>query len=537
MKKILLIAACLPALVATAQSKKFQFKTGSEYGLPKKAADLSFFGDEENGIVNLSLKKDELYFTRFNAKNLTQTNERVIPVPDATRNMNSEIVADFSPNYFWLRSDWDKDRQKETLYATAVDVKNGKLSNTDEKLIEANKIAGDPIMTSWYVYKTDGKYQFKFDANHTKLLVSYRLAPEVKNDKKSFDRLGIFVFDNKLKKIWGHEFTMPYPEAIMDNSDFSVDADGNAYLLAKVYDSDARKEIDKSTGNPAYHLEVFKFTKDNQQVVHARVAIDQYFIKESSLIENALHDMVIACTYSKSHKNKGTEGIFLGILNKENKVTNYNKGFYKFPIEELVKFESRREARKRERKDDYEIPNLTVTDVLVEKDGSVLIACEEYYTKVHQSNNFGSNGVMRSGSSYTTFHYEDILATRINAAGEIEWLRKIPKRQQGTRGMGTMSFKLISDATGYYFLYLDNIKNEKMEDDDTPAKHIDGAGGQVFVSKIDNKGNVSKELIFNTREEDIMIYPSQFSKINSKQFIGRAKLKKTLFQPLLITVN
>ncbi len=100
-----------------------------------------------------------------------------------------------------------------------------------------------------------------------------------------------------------------------------------------------------------------------------------------------------------------------------------------------------------------------------------------------------------------------------------------------------MSFKLISDESGYYFLYLDNIKNEKMDDDDTPAKHVDGAGGQVFVSKIDNAGNVTKELIFNTREEDMMIFPSEFSKINDKQFIGRAKLKKTLFQPLLITVN
>ncbi|MBX2922194.1 MAG: hypothetical protein KF746_08385 [Chitinophagaceae bacterium] len=536
MKRIIWIAICFSALTSTAQTKKFQFKTGDEYGLPKKAEDLSFFGNDENGIVNLSLKKDALYFTRFNPKNLTQTGEKVIPIRDATRNMNSEIVIDFNPNYFWLRSDWDKDNQKEMLYATAVDVKNGKLGDINENIIETNKLAGDAMMTGWYSYKKVGKYNFNFDANRTKLLVSYRLAPTEKKDKKSFDKIGIHVFDRNLKKLWGSEFTMPYNEAVMDNTDFSIDAYGNAYLLAKVYNSDSRKEFDKATGNPAYHLEVFKFTKDNQQVIHTTVSLDQYFIREASLIENAQHDMVIACTYSKDPKTKNTEGIFLGLFNG-NKVVDYKKGFYKFPISELVKFESRREKRKREKKDDYEIPNLRVTDVLVEKDGSVMIACEEQYTRTHYTSSFGANGMMSSGSSYTTYHYDDILATRVNAAGEIEWLKKIPKRQYGTRGRGTMSFKLISDETGYYFLYLDNIKNEKMEDDDTPAKHIDGAGGQVFVSKIDNKGNVTKELIFNTREEDIMIYPSEFVKINNKQFIGRAKLKKTLFQPLLITVN
>jgi hypothetical protein len=48
----------------------------------------------------------------------------------------------------------------------------------------------------------------------------------------------------KLNKLWGNEFRMPYTEAIMDNSDFSLDSKGNAYMLAKVYNSDAEKETE-----------------------------------------------------------------------------------------------------------------------------------------------------------------------------------------------------------------------------------------------------------------------------------------------------
>ena len=100
-----------------------------------------------------------------------------------------------------------------------------------------------------------------------------------------------------------------------------------------------------------------------------------------------------------------------------------------------------------------------------------------------------------------------------------------------------MSFKLISDTSGYYFLYLDNIHNMNLADDDVPKYHVDGAGGQVIVSKITNDGMVSKELLFDTRDEDIMIYPADFDRINKNQFIGRARIKKKLFQPILITLK
>lgn len=538
MKQILTLAACIVGATCFAQSKKFDFKLGSEYGLPRKTIDLSFFGNEKDGIVNLSLKKEQLFITRFNPQTLAQTDERVIEVPEATRDMVGEKVVNFGNNFYWLRSDWDKVAQKEFLYATRIDVKNGRFDGKDQKLIEANKMGSEEYMsTGWYSAKKIGKYEFNYDADRTKLLVSYRLVPEDRRDKYNYDKLGIYVFDENMQKIWSNEFTMPYTERRMDNEDFAVDANGNAYLLAKVYDSDRRKEKDKATGNPAYHLEVFKFTQNNKQVIHAKVSLDQYFIRETSLIENAMHDMVIACTYSKNAKGKGTEGIFLGILNTDGKVANYKKGHYKFPVEELQKFESRRKQRKIEKDDDYEAPNLQVRNIIVEKDGSILLACEEYF--VTESSHYRSgSGTM--GGYYTTsytYHYDDILASKIDASGNFLWMRKIPKRQQGTRGRGTMSFKLISDETGYYFLYLDNKKNENMEEDDTPAKHQDGFGGQVMEAKIDNGGNVTKEIVFNTREEDIMIYPADFDKINNNQFIGRAKVKKNLFQPVLITMK
>ncbi|MEO6731363.1 MAG: hypothetical protein ABIN01_09100 [Ferruginibacter sp.] len=533
MKHLLLISVCFLSINTYGQSKKFIFKIGSEYNLPRKTEDLAFLGNEKDGIVNLSIKKDELNIIRFDPKTLNQTSEKIIELPEVTKNFNSENVIDFNNKYFWIHSDWDKEAEMEYLYYDKIDVQSGKITNTNQKMIEATKIAGSMTMSGMYNYKTVDKYEYNYDADLKKLLVSYRLNPEERNDKKNYDKIGLYVFDDNLQKLWGNEFTMPYTEAIMDNSDFSVDAKGNAYMLAKVYDSDKRREKDKSTGAPAYHYEVLKFSKDSKKITIANITIGDYFIREASLIENSLHEMIIACTYSKKSTGRGTDGIFLAIMDQTGKTVKYKNGYYEFPLEELQKFETARSKRKMGKKDDYEALNLKVRNVLVEADGSVFIACEEYYVVTH---------VYTSTSGYTTssntYYYEDMLGAKINAAGKFEWLRKIPKKQKGSSGRGTMSFKLISDASGYYFLYLDNLKNMELTETDVPKYHVDGFGGQVVVSKLDNSGVLSKELLFDTREEEVMIFPSNFNRINGNQFIGRARLKKrNMFKPLLITVN
>ncbi|MBI3883733.1 MAG: hypothetical protein HY305_05860 [Sphingobacteriales bacterium] len=257
------------------------------------------------------------------------------------------------------------------------------------------------------------------------------------------------------------------------------------------------------------------------------------------MIESVTHDMIIAYTYSKKVKGSGTDGIFLAMVDAAGKVTKYKNGYYEFPLNELQKFETARRKRKMEKKDDYEAPNIKVRNVLIDQAGGVLITCEEFYLVVTSSYSASTH----STTYYYTYHYEDILAAKVSADGKFEWLRKIPKMQKGTTtgGMGslpgTMGYKLIADASGYYFLFLDNKKNVELAEDEAPKYHVDGAGGQVMVAKIDPKGVVSKELLFDTRDEDVMVFPRKFNQINSSQFIGRAKVNKKTFRPLLITVN
>jgi hypothetical protein len=564
MKNYLLIPLCLLSVLSFGQSNKFTFQLGSQYELPRKTDDLAFFGNDKDGIINLSLKKEELNIVKFDFKSLNQIDDKIIPLPEATKNFNSEEITDFhNGNYFWIHSDWDKDAGTESLYYDRVDIVSGKLSSTNNKLLSTTRLSGTETKTGFYQFKVTDKYKFNYSQDHTKLLVTYTLAPDSRNQSETNDRIGFQVFDNNLNKLWGNEFTMPYTEAIMDNAAVSVDANGNAYLLAKVYDSEKRREKDKETGLPAYHYEVLKFTKDSKEITHTRIESDNNFINEATLIESPTHDLIIACTYSKSassKKNRGTvnnttDGIFLATLNQNGEVVKYKNGYYEFPLADLEKFETDRAKRKMEKKDDYEAPHIKVREVLTQPDGSIFIACEEFYVNIKETYDPNYN---TTTISYTYF-YNDILASKINADGTFAWLRKIPKNQKKVEytsesglyvsytssimtnriesGPGSLGFKLIADSSGYYFLYLDNKKNMELAEDEAPKVDIDGFGGQLVVAKLNKEGVLSKELLFDTREAEIKIYPTQFNKINNNQFIGRAKVKKNLYEPILITVK
>jgi hypothetical protein len=129
-----------------AQSKKFSFKLGTEYALPRKTEDLAFFGNDKDGIINLSIKKEELIIVRFNGNTLSKTMEQKIDLPETGKNYFSETLVDFNNgHYYWVHSDRDRNTEKEMLYYDKIDVKNGKITSRDQQLIETQKLAYEPV--------------------------------------------------------------------------------------------------------------------------------------------------------------------------------------------------------------------------------------------------------------------------------------------------------------------------------------------------------------------------------------------------------
>jgi hypothetical protein len=185
-------------------------------------------------------------------------------------------------------------------------------------------------------------------------------------------------------------------------------------------------------------------------------------------------------------------------LGQDGKPSNMNT--FEIPLEILNQNASGKERRKNERKEDddeAEFSNLVLEHVVVQPDASIVLVGERLYSKTHTSY---ANG---RSTTYTTYHAEDILVTKVDASGKLAWMKKIPKRQQSGAGYNGISYKYFLSGSAHLFLFLDNEKNKTLGKDKAlaPALHQDGQGGFLTAYGIDDKtGGLVQETILDTRD-------------------------------------
>ena len=525
MKHLLFILSLCIALPGFAQTKKFTFKAGSAYELPRKFQDLCFFGNTKNGIINLAMKKGELNILRFDPVTLEKTYENNIELPDATEYFSSEIPLEFGGNHIWIHSDWNRELEKEYLFYDKIDIKTGNFLEKYVKMIESTKLLG--TSGSRTDFRGTGKYLFRTDADGKKLLVGSRFYPKEKNNKKNYDVVSLSVFDGSMKKLWNMEYTIPTTEQVTDIIDYSVDSKGNAYLVTRVFSTDKKYYKDPQTKKPGYYYEVSKFSKDAKSPQVTRIELGDYYINGANIMENTAHEMVVCGTYRINSNLTGTNGVFVVKIDNQGNPKTDKDGLYPFPSSELAKFEPSKTRRKIEKNDDYEPPLMTIRCIFPGLDGSIFIACEQFQSQTVDDKSY----------HHTFYYFEDIYCMKIDKKGNMDWFTKIPKKQLGTDNYETLGFIPMSDKDNYYFLYIDNKKNIALAEDDEPKEHINGYGGNIFAAKIDAKGNLTREIVFNPFEEKMMILPTTFTTFGENKFLGRAMLFKGDFKPILITLE
>ncbi|MEX2588640.1 MAG: hypothetical protein WD334_00455, partial [Chitinophagales bacterium] len=500
-------------------AKKFDITWGPEYKQPKKFTPEGFLYNPNEGYVLVSNKKmKSLTFQRFDLERLRIEDEKEIEIKDLGNKIVLDRMQVFNNKHYLFFTDWDRGRGKEILFVQEVDIKTNGFVGSKKVLIECDKVTGDLINTGMYSFTTANKFKFYFSADSSKMLVTYRKYPESKNDAVNKDVIGFNVFDKNLKKVWGTEIKMPYTEKIMDNEDYQVDSEGNAYLLAKVYDGNRKEEVD---GEPNYQFELMKLSEGSSSFKQYPIKMDGIFVYNLSLMEYSPGKLLCAGYYYKSvggsfKRSSGASGVMIAKMDEN---LNLTISVSEFPVDILKDFESAREQRKVDRKDkkgDSGSSTLTIRDIIWSSDGSLVINGEDYYFKTHVT------GTGTSRRVTYTYYYEDIIAMKIDANNKMAWVNKIPKRQRGNVQWQSMSFECFPINDDYYYFYIDNAKNLRLQPDKTPATHMDGAGGYLTLVKIDGEtGELEKDHFFDLKKHKINLYPSRIDQISNNTLIAR----------------
>jgi hypothetical protein len=459
-------------------------------------ATSKYYFTENGEIMTVKVDKREVVIQKMSAKTLKFL--KVRSYDDLPKDFMLESVLQFKDRYYLFYSLWE-DKQ-EHLYAREIDFASGSFKGAARKIISVDeKIAGTMVKTGFMSLGTADKFSFYFSYDNSALIIQYRLVPEKRRDSKSYDIIGMHVFDPSLKEKWGNKVTMPYTEKKMDNLDYSVDASGNVFLVARVYNDDTTEKKDDNN-NPNYKIEIMKIAAGTGKITSSKVDLADKFIQRFWLYETAQGPMIGAGYYNKGKEASSADGMILFTFNPDGRVTDMKT--VEIPVDILNEYVSNRTRRKNSKKEDddeAEATNLVLKDVKIQDDGSVILVGEQDYYTVHYS---------RSGNMTTTYyvyHYDDILVSKVDASGKLAWMKKLPKRQQGTAGQGGMSYRFLSGAGSHYFLFLDHEKNVNLPKDELPARHVDGQGGFLMCYKLNDKtGEVKKTQILNTRDVEGM---------------------------------
>lgn len=468
----------------------------------------SFF-NYKNKVVAINSHKRDLIVQTFDPETLKET-ERIVHKDflkdkqksgfQRTKRVGDKVI------FFYAK--WNRKEQIESLEAQIFSLETLEFGEQKEIIQQQGKIAGSFGITSGGGLGTTRKYNYSTSFNRDKLLIQYRLHPKFRKDEKNHDVVSINVFNSNLEREWKSQVRMPYTEKKMNNEGFTLDKEGNFYMLASVYEDDTTDEKKNKEKDANYHLELFKVKKNTEEIVKNEIRIGDKLIDELILYEDANADIVIAGTSKNPDLRKGLNfsktkgsatGVFTVKLNENGSMESFKS--YEFPLEMLNKNASRKEKKKNKKKenDEEEEPafaGLKINSIVANNDGSFLILGEQRYIVVKTSTSM--NGNMKSTIKY---YYRDILATKIAADGSLVWMHKLPKYQLGSRGKGTMSYTHLFAGDKHFLVYLDNVKNLTLADDEFPHRHTDRMGGYFTAYIIDDKtGEIQKEAIFNTRD-------------------------------------
>ena len=523
----------IPVLVAilgllsgsvNAQSSKNKGNVRIEWGedipLPKKHYPFGFAGNNTDGYVQVAVKgKKEISLIKIDPK-LKSEGTETKPFPKSKYIVLDNIL-EVGGRAFLLFSDYDKAANSEKLLAQEIDVKDGEFKGSPETLLATknSKVTGTNVAAGYSMVVTE-KFKIVLPDTGDRFLIYYRKKPEVKSDKKSFDKLVYNVFDFEMNLVWSKEVTMPYVEAEMKIQEHAIIND-EVFIFAE---TKSGQTFEKGKKTPVFdQLSVFKVTKDSKKIEEKELFLDkESYIKEFVVGKGFGTSMLISGYYKPSKKTFVYTGYYTAVFDPENMELSKIKK-YEFKQDLISSFESARTKRKLdkaiEKGKEIGIPYMVMRDVVKRPDGGWYMVGEQHHVTLT---------IEQSGKTTKyvwRFYYLDVLVSSISPDGEEEWITKLPKNQLSvytTYGMGFGIPGMTSRPSEYYItsnygsgvssfvygdnlyaFYMDNVKNKNIKESDNAAPFVNFKGSYLAGVRLTPDGQKEQNALYDLKDENL----------------------------------
>ncbi len=504
--KFIIGALLLTVSIGTmGQKLDFRLKMGKEFRDSRRSLLSDIVGNDATGLYVVS---DHINFTgRSTIEKLEHFNNDYEP--------NQSLDLDFKENgqdcTVQHVVNWHGRLYIFYSYATKNERKNVLLMGEIDKstfTIRADKLKIGEIDYSEKSKRNKGDFNLRFSRDSSKLLVFYDL-PFQGNDSETY---GFNVLDDQMRSLWQKNVTLPYSDDLFDVESFRVDNSGNAYILGLIY-KDNRKE--KRRGLPNYKYEVQAYSDKGNTVKQYPVTSPDYFFTDMQIEISDNSTLICAGFYSEKGTStiKGTYFLKVDLATKGIKTQSFKEFGIDFITQNMSEGKAKRTEQKTKKGKDIELVNYDLDKLLVGKDGSAILVAEQYYS--HQTITYGQNGATTVRNYY---HYDNVIAVKVNPAGQIVWAQKIPKRQITLNDNGFYSSYALAIANGKIcFIFNDNPKNltytKGLPANYSPSKSV------VMLVSINAQGEVSRQPLFLNKDTEVIIRPKVCEQISNRQVI------------------
>lgn len=335
-------------------------------------------------------------------------------------------------------------------------------------------------------------------------------------EKYANEKFSYKVLNPSMDLIWSRELELPYKERSFKVSHHLIDQNGNVHMITALnYERNKGENNSNSFVNHSYNL--LSFYPNENRLKEFEISLGEKYISALTFDMGPDGSLVIAGFYSNSASYSIAGTFYLRMDPITRRVVQSN--LKPFEKSFMMEFIPEKKIKKGKELSDFYFDHL-----IVQQDGSAILVAEQYYMQISYNYNdpymyggfygptygpWGYSPYNRSNYNYQ-YYYNDIIIVRVSKDGEIEWARKIPKRQMSSNDGGYYSsYAIASNESGVYLLFNDNPRN-------TPALRKSGEepyimtrpskSVAVFVA-FSNDGQVHYAPLFAQKDVQMVLRP------------------------------
>ncbi len=430
-------------------------------------------------VENERSQSVELRFFTYGSFDMKSTTK--LDLPEGNKDQKFEQLLFLGDGFIMFTGGFSKESEQYQIMATLLDAKGQRVSEPSLVHYTVHQSVSRPLVFK-AVASPDG----------TKIMMLFDSKYEQKRDVP----LSIKVYDRTIDLLWEKELELPYQNDILEVHNYAVDNQGDIFLMSGR--NPVKDQVGIKTVQMGKHA-VFYYSASTNKLKEFGVGLRDKQVVSAIFKVHASGDLMIAGYYSNDSEFAAA-GTFLFTITAGGGAVKA-ASLMPFSKEFLLKFMREKQVENRPTLTDYYLDHMLFT-----AEGQILLVGEQYYI----TETISSDPLTGSRQSEYRYHFDNVIATLLQADGRQLWSSKISKTQYVLSNPEYCSYALFGTEEGWQFFFNDAKENATklaaLPDGEATAWG-GGTRSQVTCVGLDRLGGQARTVWADNEEDGLLLQP------------------------------